>query len=133
MPITVLLADDHQLVRQGLKVLLEREGFKVVGEAANGQEALQLAEALTLDVAVLDLAMPLLNGIEAAHEIQRISSKTKTILLTMHTDSRYILEGLRGGAKGYVMKTNAAEDLARAIRGAARGDRGLPEICLAPK
>ena len=109
--------------------LLEREGFKVLGEAANGQEALRLVETLTPDVAVLDLAMPLLNGIEAVHEIQRISSKTRTILLTMHTDSQYILEGLRAGAKGYVMKTSAAEDLARAIREAARGGTYLsPEI-----
>ena len=122
MPINVLVADDHQLVRQGLKALLEREGFKVVGEAANGQEALQLAETLHPDVAVLDLAMPLLNGIDAAREIQRVSPQTKTILLTMHADPRYILEGLRGGAKGYVMKTNAAEDLVRAIREAARGE-----------
>jgi two-component system, NarL family, response regulator NreC len=121
MPITVLLADDHQLVREGLKALLEHEGFKVVGEASNGQEALQLVETFSPDVAVLDLTMPLLNGVDAAREIQRISPKTKTVLLTMHTESRYILEGLRGGAKGYVMKTNAAEDLARAIREAARG------------
>ena len=129
MPIQVLIADDHQLVRQGLKVLLEREGFKVVGEAANGQEALKLAETLHPEVAVLDLAMPLLNGIDAAREIQRISPKTKTILLTMHTDHRYILEGLRGGAKGYVMKTHAADDLVRAIREAARGGTYLsPEI-----
>lgn len=129
MPITVIIADDHQLVRQGLMALLEREGFKVLGEAANGQEALRLVETLTPDVAVLDLAMPLLNGIEAVHEIQRISSKTRTILLTMHTDSQYILEGLRAGAKGYVMKTSAAEDLARAIREAARGGTYLsPEI-----
>jgi len=129
MPINVLVADDHQLVRQGLKALLEREGFKVVGEAANGQDALQLAGTLHPEVAVLDLAMPLLNGIDTAREIQRISPKTKTILLTMHTDRRYILEALRGGAKGYVMKTHAAEDLVRAIREAARGGTYLsPEI-----
>jgi len=129
MPIQVLVADDHQLVRQGLKVLLENEGFRVIGEAANGQEALELAESLHPEVAILDLAMPLLNGIEAARQIQKVSPKTKTILLTMHTDRRYILEGLRGGAKGYVMKTHAADDLVRAIREAARGGTYLsPEI-----
>lgn len=129
MPIQVLVADDHQLVRQGLKVLLENEGFRVVGEAANGQEALDLAGSLHPEVAVLDLAMPILNGIEAARQIQKVSPKTKTILLTMHTDRRYILEGLRGGAKGYVMKTHAADDLVRAIREAARGGTYLsPEI-----
>ncbi len=108
---------------------MEREGFKVVGEAANGQEALQLAETLQPDVAVLDLAMPILNGIDAARQIQKVSPKTKSILLTMHTDRRYILEGLRAGAKGYVMKTHAADDLVRAIREAARGGTYMsPEI-----
>lgn len=129
MPINVLVADDHQLVRQGLKALLEREGFNVIAEASNGQEALKLAEALHPDVAVLDVAMPILNGIDAAREIQRISAKTMTILLSMHTDCRYILEGLRGGAKGYVLKTHAADDLVRAIREAARGGTYLsPEV-----
>jgi DNA-binding NarL/FixJ family response regulator len=129
MPLTVLLADDHQLVREGLKALLETGGFKVVGESANGQEALRLAETLCPDVAVLDVAMPVLNGIEAAREIQRVSPRTKSILLTMHSESGYILEGLRGGAKGYVMKTNAAEDLAHAIREVARGETYLsPQI-----
>src|SRR5260370_26533665 len=98
MPIQVILADDHQIVRQGLKVLLEREGFKIVGEASNGQEAVQLAQKFQPDVAVLDLAMPILNGLDAAREIQRVSPKTKTILLTMHTESHYIFEGLQLGA-----------------------------------
>ena len=77
MPIQVIVADDHQLVRQGLRALLEREGFGVVGEAANGQEALQLAEKLHPDVVVMDLAMPVLNGIDAAREIQRVSPEAK--------------------------------------------------------
>ena len=129
MPIKVLIADDHQLVRQGLRALLEREGFNVTGEASNGQEALKLAETLHPEVAVLDFAMPLLNGIETVREIQRISSKIKCIILTMHTDCRYILEALRGGAKGFVMKTHAAEDLVRAIREAAHGGTYLsPEV-----
>jgi DNA-binding NarL/FixJ family response regulator len=81
------------------------------------------------DVAVLDVAMPLLNGLEVAREIQRTSPKTKTIILTMHTEHRYVLEGLRSGAKGFVMKTHAAEDLVRAIREAARGGTYLrPEV-----
>jgi DNA-binding NarL/FixJ family response regulator len=129
MSINVLVADDHQLVRQGLKALLECEGLKVVGEASNGQEALKLAEELRPDVAVLDVAMPVLNGIDTAREIQRSCAKTKTILLSMHTDCRYILEGLRGGAKGYVLKTHAAADLVRAVREAARGGTYLsPEV-----
>ena len=129
MPIQVLLADDHQLVRQGLRALLEREGFKVVGEAANGQEAIQLAQKFHPDVAVLDLAMPLLNGLDAAREIQRALPNTKTILLTMHTEDHYILEGLRVGAKGVVLKSHASEDLVQAIRQASRGRTYLsPEV-----
>jgi DNA-binding NarL/FixJ family response regulator len=129
MPIQVLVADDHQLIRQSLKALLECEGFGVIAEACNGQEALQLAEKHHPDVVVMDIAMPVLNGIDATKEIHRVSPKSKTILLTMHSDREYILEGLRGGAKGYVMKTHAAEDLVRAIREAARGGTYLsPEI-----
>jgi DNA-binding NarL/FixJ family response regulator len=129
MPIQVIVADDHQLERQSLRALLEGEGFGVVGEAANGQEAVQLAEELHPDVVVMDLAMPVLNGIDATREIQRVSPKTKTILLTMHTEHQYILEGLRNGAKGYVMKTHAANDLVRAIREVARGGTYVsPEI-----
>ena len=127
--ITVLLADDHQVVRQGLKVLLEREGFHVVAEASDGQQAVQLAKQFQPDVAVLDLAMPILNGLDAAREIQKVSEKTKPIILTMHTESHYILEGLQAGAKGFVMKTHAAEDLVRAIREASRGHTYLsPEV-----
>jgi DNA-binding NarL/FixJ family response regulator len=129
MPTQILVADDHQLVRQGLKALLEREGFDVVGEAANGKEALQLAEKLHPEVAILDLSMPVLNGLDTARELQRISPKTKTILLTMHTEHHYILEGLRNGAKGYLMKSHAVEDLVRAIREAARGGTYIsPEV-----
>ena len=121
MPIQVLLADDHLIVRQGLKALLEREGIKVVGEAADGHEAVRLAQALRPDVAVLDLAMPLLNGLDTAREILRISSRTRTILLTMHPEDHYIFEALRAGIEGYVLKTQAAEDLVRAIREVFRG------------
>jgi DNA-binding NarL/FixJ family response regulator len=129
MAINVLVADDHQLVREGLKALLEQEGFNVVGEASNGQEALKLTEELHPEVAVLDLAMPVLNGIDTAREIQRIYRKTKTVIVSMHAESRYILESLRGGAKGFVMKTHAADDLVRAIREAARGGTYLsPEV-----
>jgi two-component system, NarL family, response regulator NreC len=129
MPTKILIAEDHQLVRQGLKALLEDAGFQVVGEAADGQEALKFAQALNPDVVILDVFMPNLNGIDAAREILRHSPKIKTILLTMHTDCQYILEGLRAGAKGFVLKTHAAEDLVRAVRQAARGETYLsPEV-----
>jgi two-component system, NarL family, response regulator NreC len=121
MPIQVLLADDHQIVRQSLKVLLEKEGLKIVGEASNGQEAVKLAESLHPDVAVLDVSMAVLNGIDAAKEIQKVSPQTKTIFLTVHDEDPYLLDALRVGAKGYVVKTHAAENLVQAIREASRG------------
>jgi DNA-binding NarL/FixJ family response regulator len=121
MAIQVLLADDHQIVRQGFRGLLEREGFTVVGEAADGRDAVRLAKTTHPDVAVLDLAMPSLNGIDAAREMRRMSPHLKTILLTMHTEEPYILEALRAGVSGYVLKTQAADDLVRAIREVSQG------------
>jgi two-component system response regulator NreC len=121
MPVRVLLADDHQIVRQGLRALLEREGFTVVGEAADGREAVRLAQDLHPDVVVLDLAMPSLNGVDAAREILQASPRTKAILLTMHTEDQYVLPALRAGISGYVLKTKAAADLIQAISEVSRG------------
>ncbi len=121
MPIQILLADDHMIVRQGLKGLLEREGFKVCGEAADGREAVRLAGACHPDVVVTDLSMPGLNGIDAAREIMNQLPKTKTILLTMYGDDAHILQALSAGVSGYVLKTQAASDLVQAIREVARG------------
>ncbi len=115
MTTRILLADDHEIVRQGLRLLLQREGFEVIGEAANGQDAIRLAEENCPDVAVLDYGMPLLNGIGAAREIMEACPRTKTILLTMHTDDHYVLEALRTGIKGFVVKTQAPADLIRSI------------------
>lgn len=123
----VLLAEDHQIVRQGVRTLLEKAGHEVVGEASDGQEAVRLARTLSPDIAVLDVAMPRMNGLDTAREIRSLSPKTKTILLTMYTDKAYILEAMKVGAKGYVVKTEAADDLIRAIREIARG-----EIYLSP-
>lgn len=129
MPIQVMLADDHQIIRQSLKVLLEREGLKIVGEASNGQEAVRIAESLRPDVAVLDVSMSVLNGIDAAKEIQKVSPQTKTVFLTIHDEDPYLLDALRVGAKGYVVKTHAAENLVQAIREASRGGVYLsPEV-----
>ncbi len=121
MPIRVVLADNHALVRQGLKALLEREGFQVLGEASDGQEAIKLASNLHPDVAILDISMPLLNGLDAARELQKSSSKTKTILLTRHDEDQYVTESLRAGVKGYVLKSQAATDLVHAIQQVCRG------------
>src|SRR6184192_3973826 len=121
MSTRILLADDHEIVRQGLRLLLQREGFEVIGEAANGQEAIRVARESCPDVAVLDYAMPLLNGFDAAREILQACPRAKAILLTMHTEDHYVLEALRAGVKGYVVKTQAAADLVRAIHEVQRG------------
>ena len=125
----VLLADDHQIVRQGVRGLLEGAGFQVIAEAADGREALRLAASKDRpDVVVLDLAMPALNGVDAAREIVRTSPDVKAILLTMHPEEPYVLEALRAGVSGYVLKTQAADDLVQAIREVTRG-----AIYLSPK
>jgi DNA-binding NarL/FixJ family response regulator len=116
MSVTVVLADDHPLVRQGVRRLLEREEFELLGEASDGVEVIGLAEQLRPDVVVLDLAMPTLNGLGAAREIARVSPRTKIILLTMYTEEHHILEALRAGVKGCVSKTQAPEHLLQAIR-----------------
>ncbi len=121
MPIRVLLADDHQIIRDGMKVFLERAGYNVNAEAQNGQDAVRLAQSFHPDVVVLDITMPILNGLDAAREILHNSPTTKAILLSMHDESKYVLEGLRLGVKGFVTKTHAAEDLMLAIRQALQG------------
>jgi DNA-binding NarL/FixJ family response regulator len=119
--IRVLLADDHALVRDGLRAVLAREpDIQVVGEADDGREALRLAASAKPDVAVLDLSMPLLNGLDAARQLAR-DRRSRTILVTMHADERYVLDALRAGVHGYVLKKQAAADLVRAIREVAAG------------
>jgi DNA-binding NarL/FixJ family response regulator len=121
MPIRVVLADDHVLVRQGLRSLLEREKFQVVAEASDGQELLRLAETHHPDIAVLDISMPTLNGIDAARELARSSPQTKVILLTQHEEEQYIHEALQVGVKGYVLKSQVASDLVHAMQQVSRG------------
>jgi len=117
----VLVADDHPVVRQGLKSLLTREGFSVVGEAADGREALRQVEALRPEVALLDLGMPGLNGLDAAREIMQSSAGTKVVILTQHAEEPYILEALRAGVHGYVLKSQSVSDVVQAIRDVTRG------------
>jgi two-component system, NarL family, response regulator NreC len=121
MPVRIVLADDHVLVRQGLKSLLEREGFQVVGEASDGQEAIRHVELLQPDIAVMDISMPILNGLNAAREMSRSFPKTRTILLTQHDEGQYISEALDAGVKGYVLKNQVASELLLAIRQVSRG------------
>lgn len=121
MSVTVVLGDDHPLVRQGVRRLLEREEFEIVGEASDGLEVIALAERFLPDVILLDLAMPTLNGIGAVREIAKVSPLTKVIVLTMHTEEHHIIEALRAGVKGCVSKTQAPEHLLQAIREVCRG------------
>src|SRR5437660_4493616 len=128
MPVSILLADDHALIRQGLKAFLERQGCRIVGEAADGQEALRSAEKAQPEIAVLDISMPILNGIDAARELKKSSPKTKVILLTQHDEDPYVTDALRAGVKGYVLKSQAADDLVHAIREVSKGS-----VYLSPK
>jgi DNA-binding NarL/FixJ family response regulator len=121
MPCRVLLADDHQIVRDGLRALLERAGHAVVGEAADGRDACRMARKLQPDIALVDLSMPLLNGSDAVREIQRSSPRTRAIVLTMYTERPFVLQAMQAGARGYVLKSQAAEDLIRAIHEVLRG------------
>ncbi len=121
MPTRLLLADDHSLVRQGLRALLERQGFQVASEASDGQEAVRLAAKVQPEVAILDISMPVLNGLDAARELLKSSPKTKVVLLTQHDEDHYVTEALRAGAKGYVLKSQAADDLVHAIKEVCSG------------
>src|SRR4029434_4696320 len=114
MPIRLLLAEDHVLVRQGLRVLLEQAGMVVVGEASDGAEASQRAHTHQPEVAILDIAMPHMNGLETARRLREAVPQTKLIVLTMHTDESYVLEALQAGAEGCVLETQAAGALVRA-------------------
>lgn len=114
--IGIVIAEDHQIVRQGFKAMLERDGFRVLGEAGDGREAVRLSRELRPDVALLDLALPLLNGIDTAREIERVSPRTRCILVTMYAEQHHVLAALKAGIKGYILKTRAVEDLEQAIR-----------------
>ena len=122
MAIRVLLADDHVIVSQSLKAILEREGFPVVGEAADGREAVRLASALHPDVAVLDVSMPVLNGLDAAVAITKACPRTRTILLTMHAEDTYVLQALQMGVRGYVLRARPS----RISSGRSRRSLGAP-------
>jgi len=118
----ILLADDHGIVRKGLRFLLERQpGMEVVGEAAHGREAVEMAEAHRPDVVVMDIAMPMLNGIEATAQILKREPKVAVIILSMHSDEDYVLSALQAGAKGYLLKESAEVDIVQAIESVTRG------------
>ena len=124
MTLTVLLADDHVLFRQGLALLVaERAGWEVVAQAGDGEDAVQLAEALRPQIAVLDVEMPRLNGVEAARRIRKVSPATRIVALSMHGDLHYQERMFDAGASAYVLKNEAMDDLVAAIETTLRGER----------
>lgn len=129
-PIRILLADDHTVMRRGLRLLLESQPeFSVVAEAADGRQAVEQAEATQPDVAVVDIAMPNLSGIEAAQRINAAHPQIAIVILSMHSDEGYVLRALKAGAKGYLLKDSAEGDLIEAIKAVHRGKTFFsPEI-----
>jgi two-component system response regulator NreC len=125
----VLLADDHRLMRDGLRAILERAGMQVVGEASSGREALTLVERLRPDVLVMDVAMPELNGIDATRQALELVPETRIVGVSMNTDRRHVLAMLNAGASAYVLKTAAAEEVVLAINEVVAGRKYVsPEI-----
>lgn len=119
----ILLADDHTVVRHGVRMILTaEEDLEVVGEAANGREAVSEAERLQPDVVVMDVTMPELNGIEATRRIGEVAPRSRVLALSMHKDSVYVREILRAGARGYLLKDSPEGDLVNAVRAVARGE-----------
>jgi two-component system response regulator NreC len=124
--IRILLADDHTVVRQGLRLLLIRnQDIDVVGEAAGGREAVAMCRELSPDIAIVDIAMPEMNGVEATRQIRQDGSGANVIILSMHKDAMYVRETLRAGAKGYLLKDAMDKDIVQAIRAVARGEAFL--------
>ncbi|HLQ13404.1 MAG TPA: response regulator transcription factor [Steroidobacteraceae bacterium] len=121
MELRVVLVDDHVLVRQGVRALIERAGIKVAGEAADGQEAVRLVQNERPDAAILDISMPLFNGLDAALKIVQLGIGTHLIVLTRHDEQQYVSQALRCGIRGYVLKHQAANDLVLAIREVCAG------------
>lgn len=121
--INILLADDHAIVRQGLKLILSANAdLHIVGEAANGREAVELAQRLKPDVVLMDVAMPELNGIEATRHMIAANPRTRVLVLSMHKEALYVREILRAGARGYILKDAIDKELVEAVRSVAQGD-----------
>ena len=125
-PIRILLADDHALLRQGTAELLRREAdLKVVGEASNGEQAIELCQALRPDIVVMDVRMPILSGIEATRRIREAQPNVQVLVLSAHDDDQYVFSLLQAGASGYLLKTAPIGDLIRAIRQVGKGESPL--------
>ena len=124
--ISIVVADDHHLVRKSIVSLIENwDGMDVVGEAADGHETVRLVREKRPDLAIVDIAMPSMNGIETTHQIQSLTSDTKVVILSMHSDKRVVRQSLKCGAKGYLLKKSLAEELMIAIRSVSQGETYL--------
>ncbi len=128
MAIKVFLADDHLVVRDGLRALLEVDkNIDVIGDAANGREAVRMVQELSPDIVVMDISMPELNGIEATEQILENCSKTKVIILSMHSSREHILRAMRAGAQGYLLKESAGQEVGKAVNAVYSGKRYLSQ------
>ena len=130
MKTRVLIADDHAMLREGMRNLLSQEkDFELVGEAANGEEAVQLAKELKPDIVIMDIVMPRLNGVEATRQIKQVSPSTALLILTAYSDIRYIIGLLEAGACGYLLKNSPGKEVVKAIRAVRAGESVLdPEV-----
>ena len=121
-PVSLLLADDHTMVRQSMRRSMEAEGFRIVGEAGDGEQAVRLARELAPDVVLMDVSMPVLDGVEAARLIKERRPETQVVMLTMHADADVVRRALKAGAVGYLTKDCSIDEVAQAVRLAASGD-----------
>jgi DNA-binding NarL/FixJ family response regulator len=129
--IRVLLADDHRMLREGLRRSLTDEGFDVVGEADNGEQAVRLVGELSPDVVLMDVSMPEMDGVEATRLIREAGGTSRVLMLTMHADKDVLADAIRAGASGYLVKDCSTEEVAEAIRMAANGDTDLSPLLAA--
>lgn len=125
MTIRVLLADDHRMLREGLRRSLSEEGFDVVGEAENGEQAVRMAAELRPDVVLMDVSMPEMDGVDATRAIRGTDTPTQVIMLTMHADKEVLADAIRAGASGYLVKDCSTDEVAEAVRMAVQGDTAL--------
>lgn len=124
--VRIVLADDHTVVREGFRALLrEEKSFEIVGEAGNGQDAVRLVRKMEPDVVVLDISMPILNGVQATHQIRKFNSKIKILILSMYGDEEYVREVFHAGAMGYILKQTSSSELIKAIKEVSRGNAYL--------
>ncbi len=128
-PIRLLLVDDHRMLREGLRRSMETYGFTVVGESSDGEEGVRMARALEPDVVLMDVTMPVLDGVEATRRIRQSCPGTRVVMLTMHADREVLAKAIRVGASGYLVKDASTDEVAEAVRAAANGDGALsPEF-----